>query len=351
MRVETLTINDPRWMAALGRLRHDFYHLPSYVRLDAQRMNATPEALLVSDNERLFFIPYLVRSCNPLFPEMQEPVSDAVSPYGYPGILISDTGRDVSFAAEGFAALRETLAERGVCSAFLRMHPILGNDFTTFFPPGVFTDSSETVAIDLELDESTLQNQIRTNCLKNIKKCVKLCYVARFLSLTEVLDDFVDIYNQTMDRVRAKDSYYFSREYFERIAQLPGVHCCIVNSGPTIVAAAVFFECNGIIQFHLGGTLTEFLSTSPFNLILYDTIHWAKRRGNRWLHLGGGVGGGNDSLLRFKAGFSPTRFHFLTTRLIINEVKYSQLVALKAQAAKLTPETAFASNFFPAYRS
>jgi len=59
MHVETLTNNDPRWTAALCRLRHDFYHLTTYVELEAQRMNATPEALLVSDDKRLFFIPYL----------------------------------------------------------------------------------------------------------------------------------------------------------------------------------------------------------------------------------------------------------------------------------------------------
>ena len=166
-----------------------------------------------------------------------------------------------------------------------------------------------------------------------------------------MLDEFLGIYNQTMDRVNAKDSYYFGREYFARIAQLPGVHCCIIKSGPTILAASIFFECGGIIQLHLGGTRTEFLSTSPFNMILYDMIHWAKSRGNRWLHLGGGVGGEDDSLLRFKAGFSPTRFHFQTARLIINEVKYRQLVDLKAQAVQLTSEMTFDSNFFPAYRS
>ena len=351
MHVETLTTNDPRWTAALCRLRHDFYHLTSYVELEAQRMNATPEALLVSDNERLFFIPYLVRSCNSLFADLQEPVFDAVSPYGYPGILISDAGRDACFAAEGFSAFRESLAERSICSAFLRMHPILGNDFTMLFPPGVFTDSSETVAVDLDMDEAALQNQLRSSCRAKIRKCMKLGYTSRFLTLSEVLDEFCEIYNQTMERVHAKEAYYFSREYFARIAQLPGVHCCITESGQTIVAASVFFECDGIFQYHLGGTLTEFLSTSPVSMNLFDTIVWAKRRGNRWLHIGGGVGGKEDSLFSFKAGFSPTRFQFLTSRMIINESKYHQLVSLKAQEKESSPEALLASNFFPAYRA
>src|SRR5258708_38209970 len=99
MRIETLSIDDPRWTAALSRLRHDFYHEPSCVRLDAGRMQATPEALLASDGERLFFVPYMVRPCDPLFPEMHESVFDVVSPYGYPGALLSDAGREVGFAS------------------------------------------------------------------------------------------------------------------------------------------------------------------------------------------------------------------------------------------------------------
>lgn len=350
MRIETLTINDPRWTAALGRLRHDFYHLPSYVQLDAQRIQATPEAFLVSDGERLFFVPYLIRSCNALFPELQEPVFDVVSPYGYSGILISDTGRDASFAADGFAAFRRTLAERGVCSAFLRMHPILGNDFTTLFPLAVFTNSSETVAVDLDLSETDLTKQLRSGHQTILKKCKSLGYTAKFVPLIDVLDAFIELYKQTMDRVQATDTYYFDREYFASLALLPGVHCCVVESGPTIFAACVLFECGGIVQAHLGGTRTEFFSKSPFTMALFQAILWAKSRGNRWLHLGGGLGGGDDSLLRYKAGFSHTRFHFLTARLIINEIKYRQLVDLKAQAEKLTSEATFESNFFPAYR-
>jgi hypothetical protein len=351
MHIETLSADDPRWTAALSRLHHDFYHEPSYVRLDADRLQATPEALLVSEGERMFFVPYLMRSCGSLFSEMQESIFDVISPYGYPGALLSDAGRDAGFASAAFAAFKETLVERGVCSAFLRMHPILGNDFSTLFPAGTFTDASETVAVDLELDETTLWKQMRNSHQRILKKCSQLGYVGRFVPLSEVLDEFVAIYEQTMNRVQAKDSYYFSREYFTKMARMPGVHCCIVESGTTIAAACLFFERDGMVQAHLGGTRTEFFSTSPFHLTLFQATMWSKSRRNRWLHLGGGVGGGNDTLLNFKAGFSPVRFHFLTSRLIINETKYRQLVDLKSRAVHSTPESVLASSFFPAYRS
>lgn len=351
MRIDTLTADDPRWMEALGRLNHDFYHQPSYVRLEAQRINATPEALLVTDKERLFFVPYLLRSCNLLFHEMQEPVFDAVSPYGYPGLLMSDTGRDANFALAGMAALRETLAKRGVCSAFLRMHPIHGHDFTTLFPSCSFHDSSQTVAIDLQSSDVDILKQMRVGHQRTFKKCKSLGFTARIVSLLDVFEEFVDLYKETMDRVQAADAYYFDKEYFRSLALLPGVHCCVVESGSTIAAACVLFKCDGIVNAHLGGTRTEFLSRSPFTMVLTEGIFWAKSQGNRWALLGGGVGGREDSLFHFKAGFSDSRFPFLTSRLIINDALYHQMVGFKAQSTNVAPETVLESTFFPAYRA
>lgn len=351
MLVETLTTNDPRWVAALSRLSHDFYHQPDYVQLEAQRMKAIPEALLVSDCERLFFVPYLVRSCNLLFPEIQTPLFDAVSPYGYPGILISDCGRNSKFVAQALAVLQETLAERGVCAAFLRMNPIRGHDFVALFPQGTFHDSSQTVVVDLESSETELLKHIRMAVRKRVKRCQALGYKVRIVSLVDVLDTFVEIYSQTMNRVQAKEAYYFDKDYFASLALQPGVHCCVIESGSTIAAACVFCECDGIVNTHLGGTRTDFLAKSPFTMIMVEAMLWAKSRGNRWLQLGGGVGGREDSLLHFKAGFSDKRFPFHTSRLIINDVRYQQLVCFKAKAENVSPDTVLASNFFPAYRA
>jgi len=351
MRIETLTTDDSRWMEVLRVLRHDFHHQPLYVHLEAERMNATAEAILVSQCDQLFFVPYLVRSCNLLLPEICEPAFDAVSPYGYPGILLSEAGRNPTFVQKSIAALRDTLTERGVCSVFLRMNPILGEDFTALFPPNFFHDSSQTVVVDLELDEELVWKQVRRAFNQTYKKGKAFGFTSRIVSLENVLDDFSELYKQTMNRVQANESYYFDREYFASLARLPGVHCCVIENRSTIVAACIFFECDGIVTTHLGGTRTEFLSQSPFTLLVFEAIRWAKSRGNHWLQLGGGVGGREDSLLHFKAGFSDKRIPFLTSRFILDQAKYHQLVCCAANAKHSNSETVLSSGFFPAYRS
>jgi len=340
MDVEHLAIDDPRWPDALRRLRHDFYHLPEYVRLDGEWNRAQPMAFLARSGDEELFIPYLLRRC-----EVEE-VYDVVSPYGYPGLLLSDAARrSPRFAREAMRRLSETLREMGACSAFFRMHPLLSDGLSDLFPEGFFTPAGETVAMDLTLDEGGLWKGIREGHQWTIKKCKRLGFVARMVSLRAYVECVMEIYRETMDRVQAKESYYFGRDYFARLAEMPGhVHCGVVESEGRPAAACIFFECGGIVQAHLGGTRSEFLNKSPFHLLLYSAAEWARSRGNRYLHIGGGVGGSNDRLLQFKRGFSPLRFPFSTLRLVTDEGKYRELTTRRAQAAAV-------SDFFPAYRA
>jgi hypothetical protein len=355
MDVVHLEIDDPQWREALGRLRHDFYHLPEYVRLDSEWNQAQPRAFLARTGDEELFIPYLLRRCDSLFPEVMvgDKIYDVVSPYGYPGLLLSDAGRaSPDFARKAMHRLNETLREMGVCSAFFRMHPLLSNGLSELFPEGFFTAAGETVAMDLTLDEGGLWKGIREGHQWTIKKCKKLGFVPRIVSLREHIERVMEMYWETMDRVQAKDSYYFGRDYFARLGEMPGqVHCWVVESEGRPAAACIFFECGGIVQAHLGGTKSEFLNKSPFHLLLYAAAEWAKSRGNRYLHIGGGVGGSNDRLLQFKRGFSQLLFPFSTLRLITDEGKYRQLTTRRAQAADVSVEDVACGDFFPAYRA
>ncbi len=334
MDVVHLEIDDPRWPDALRRLRHDFYHLPEYVRLDGEWNRAQPMAFLARSGDEELLIPYLLRRCESLGPESMagEEVYDVVSPYGYPGLLLSDAARQSPrFAREAMHRLSETLREMGACSAFLRMHPLLSDGLSELFPEGFFTPAGETVAMDLTLDEGG---------------------VARMVSLRAYVECVMEIYRETMDRVQAKESYYFGRDYFARLAEMPGqVHCAVVELEGQPAAACIFFECDGIVQAHLGGTRSEFLHKSPFHLLLYSAAEWARSRGNRYLHMGGGVGGSNDRLLQFKRGFSPLRFPFSTLRLVTDEGKYRELTSRRARAAAVSVEEVSCGDFFPAYRA
>ena len=71
------------------------------------------------------------------------------------------------------------------------------------------------------------------------------------------------------------------------------------------------------------------------------------REGREILHLGGGLGGREDSLMLFKAGFSDRRHPFRTWRWIVLPEAYARLAAARA-ARRAGP--APSPDFFPAYR-
>jgi lipid II:glycine glycyltransferase (peptidoglycan interpeptide bridge formation enzyme) len=125
----------------------------------------------------------------------------------------------------------------------------------------------------------------------------------------------------------------------------------VVRLDATIVSAALINECNGIVQYHLGATLATFLEQAPKKLLLDYVRTWAKNRGNRIFHLGGGRGGAKDSLYNFKLGFANQTHPFSTLRFVVNEPQYHQWTVSQAQQFSQTPEQLLASNFFPAYRA
>ena len=355
MNLEIIKPQNNLWFETLQQLRHDVYHLPQYVVLDAKRTETTPEAFLLRDEDKIFLVPYLLRSCRDIIDSdaNNEDLFDIISPYGYPGILLSEAARNSpDFATLALTEFRNTLQQKEVCSAFLRLHPILDEKFLDIFPANTFIDNGQTVSIDLTLDEGAIWAKTRRGHQSTINKCKRLGLTARRVDFHDYFDEFLDIYEETMDRVKAKDVYYFSHSYFRELLNLGDrIHLGIVESAGEIVCASLFFESCGIVQAHLGGTRTNFLKQSPFNLLLHFMSLWAKARDNEYLHIGGGVGGKKDNLFTFKSGFSKQRHQFFTLRLVVDETKYSELTISRAKELNKSPEELIESQFFPAYRA
>ena len=353
MNIQTLDLQNPLWRETLTKLNHDAYHLPEYLSLEAKITNTIAQATVISEKDSIFFVPYLLRSCDDLVPAADTKMFDIVSPYGYPGILLSEAAKhNTGFPDRAIKEFQQILLSQGVCSAFLRLHPILSDDFQTLFAPDLFTANGETVSVDLTLDEDKIWAHTRKGHQSTINKCKRLGLVARTVPVAQHLDEFLAIYNETMKRLAAKDSYFFSHEYFNNLLNLGDkLYLGVVESNGQIVCASLFFECCSIIQAHLGGTKTEFLKQSPFNLLLHHMRLWGKQRGNKFLHIGGGVGGKKDNLFTFKSGFSRQRHQFFTMRLVIDEEKYDRLVSQKAQTKNISVAQLKEFNFFPAYRA
>ena len=332
-----LEVDAPEWETVLRAARHDFYHLPAYVALCASQEGGQPRALFVTDDSRAMLLPLVIR-----------PIPggglDAVSPYGYPGPIGVGTD-DPAFLRVAFVAGLQVLHAADIVSAFVRLHPLYPLEPTGI---GTLVPHGQTVSIDLTLPTDELWAQTRTNHRRDITRAVRLGYVARMDQEWRHLDSFKHLYRATMARRSADPFYFFDDAYFDTLRDALGdsLQLCVVEKDGAIGAAGMFVETNGVVQYHLSGSDDALHLVQPTKLMIHFARGWAKDRGNRVLHLGGGVGGDSDSLLWFKGGFSPDRHTFATLRMVIDERKYGRLV--EAHDPRLDPGVR--SGYFPLYR-
>jgi hypothetical protein len=333
-------MDDPAWEDALARVPHDVYHLPGYARVEAEVNDATPVAFVHVGERSTFLLPLLLR------PVPGSAGVDAISPYGYPGPASDARLDDDGEWRAAVQSLQDCLRSRGVVACFVRLHPLLPGRLDALARAGTVVQHGHTVSVDLTVPEDVLWARTRSNHRRNIEQ-------ARRSGLEVVFDDwsrlpeFVEAYHETMRRVGATESYFFPPAYFDCLrGQVPGsVHLAVVDDGGTLAGGGIFFEQDGIVQYHLGATRSHYLPRQPTKLLFDEVRRWASARGDRAFHLGGGVGGRVNPLFHFKAGFSDDRPPFFTWRLVPDPEGYA--AALEAAGRELPADD---SGWFPAYR-
>lgn len=352
LRGEFLQPDDPRWASLLSRLKHDVYHLPEYLCLNARwQEDGTPLAFVVQEAGSCFFVPFILWSVpNEIGDESK--LFDAISPRGFPGPLIAADSADdlLSFAPRAVEAFVEGLRALGVVSAYIRLHPLLPLPLGALEQAGSLVDHGDTVSIDLRLPLEEHWRQTRQNHRRDMDKATRRGYLARIDPDWQSLGAFADVYRQSMERIGAEIHWRLPPEYFMDLRATLGrnVHLCVVEVDNELAAGAIITEVDGISEYHLAGTADAHVGASPSKLAIDFARRWAKQRGNHTLHLAGSIKRG-DSLSHFKTGFSPLLHPVYSWRLVPNPDAYGLLVGRWQVRARVTADGP--EPFFPAYRT
>jgi len=352
MQCRLLTPDSPLWLECLSAARHDFYHLPQFAELSASDAEEQPRALFAESGRNRFFVPLIVRPVK-LAEEADWKNLDAISPYGYPcplAFTLDGGNPDAGFLSEALQSMSTVLGEHRIISIFLRLHPLLPLPTAPFQNHGCLVQHGQTVFVDLTLAHEVMWQQTSSTTRNLINAAKRKHYVVDMDRTSENLNAFVELYGETMRRVGSANQYFFSREYFTQLLQgmKDHLHLCLVRVEGAVAGGGIFSESCGIVQYHLSGTKEEYLNSQSTRFMLDFIRTWAKDRGNREFHLGGGLGAAEDSLFRFKASFSPLRRPFYTWRRIVDPDAYNNEVAQweRLAATKADP----LDGFFPAYR-
>ncbi|MBD5308361.1 MAG: GNAT family N-acetyltransferase [Bacteroides sp.] len=329
---------------------HDVYYLSGYVKAFKEHGDGQPVLIWwEADNMKAACVIMLRDIANDKRFSSLKPAKyfDAVTPYGYGGFIFSSDPSEMQLA-QLKNEFNGILKEWNIISVFFRFHPVLDN---AKFSSGIcdVIDLGRTISMDLESPEriwANLSSKNRNLVRKAEKNDVRI-YNDTGLGILRI---FKDIYDGTMTADHASNYYFFNDKFYESIDTdlKDNYKVFYAMVGEKIVSASIILFDNKQVHYHLSGSLPQYRSLAPSNLLLYKVALWGSENGYRTFHLGGGIGSAEDALYKFKAAFNRNSDDkFSIGKLIVNQEAYSELVNIRCN----DKEFDINSNFFPLYRS
>ncbi len=322
--------------------KHDVYWLSGYVKAFQIHGDGEPMLFYYEEDETRGINVVMKRDISKdsrfsgVIPEGQ--FYDFATPYGYGGWIIEGDKTESLF--ETYSAWME---RNGIVSEFVRFHPMLQNHKKCYDTYEVI-QLGEVVHMDLSSTDD-IWNNITSKNRNMIRKAAKndiKIYNGRY---PQIYDIFRDIYNKTMDKDNAEEYYYFDEMFYKSVLEdLPqNAQVFWAEKDNVVIAASIMLATNGYMNYHLSGSLREYSSLAPTNLLLYNAALWGAANGYKSLYLGGGVGSGGDNLFKFKRAFYKGDLcHFYIGKKIYDKSSYDKLVKINGDKE---------SSFFPRYRA
>jgi hypothetical protein len=262
------------------------------------------------------------------------PERDAISPYGYPGIVAADFGA-VGATSKSTAALDADsidFSATGLVSVFVR-HTL---------SPSPLAGAAERNVV--QIADPALPPKRRGSDRNRINRNRRAGYevqvVAGPQTTSEQRAGFLAAYEQTMRRTGATERYFFGAAYFDRILESEAAWLAIARApGAQLAAASLAVRSDGFLHYYLSGSADAHLRDSPMKNVVAALVDLSAEQGLP-LNLGGGLSRG-DALEEFKRGFANREQPWQVSEVVCDRAAYDRLSAGHASSP----------GFFPAYRS
>jgi hypothetical protein len=354
-----------RWTALVARLPshlRDIHFLPEYGRIYREAYGFTPFLAVHFDADNFVLQPFVRRPLQDL-PFLAEAAdkgafSDIANPYGYGGPLsnVSESGAAQGLYGKFAELLSAWCCSEQIASEFTSLHPFMAQHQRSLVD-GVLAPeyAKEVVFIGLDADGQRFKESFRKGHRSSISAAVRAgIQVARVVPTAANLKLFNEMYEETMVRRNAADRWFVPEDYFERcIVSLGEKRASLVFAyvGDRLESGCLLIHDFDTAYYHFAATYANHPASGVNNLMVFEAANIAGSMGYRRLHLGGGVTGAeDDSLLRFKAGFSNLRAPLYTYFSIRDRAAYERLCTRKRAYEVATAGAESLSDFVPVYR-
>ena len=266
---------------------------------------------------------------------------DAISPYGYPGLVEGSGGIRRSNSGEAAADTPATppaldpesidFSATGLVTIFLR--------HTLADPPLAGASERNVVQIADPALPAKSRGSDRNQINKNLRNGYALSLVPGPETSPSQRAGFLAAYEQTMHRAGAAQRYFFAAAYFDRILEFPHSWLALAHAPDgTIAAASIAAASDGYLHYYLSGSANSRLRDSPMKNVVASLLELSAEL-RLPLNLGGGISRG-DRLEEFKRGFANRELPWRSSEIVADPSAYARLSAGRN-----------AGDFFPAYRA
>jgi len=298
----------------------DVYFQEEYMKLYEKEAEEAV-CFVFEKNDKIFLFPFLRRQ----FEYQDNIYYDFETAYGYGGPIANV--EDDEFFNQAMESFKNYCSEHNYIAGFVRFHPLINNQKILSKIGSVIFDR-HTVAIDLSLsDEEIWMKEIHKQNRNLIKKGAKLGLEFIVDREFKNIDEFVKLYDLTMNKVGADSFYYFDKNYYILFkSYIKNSFLGLVKFNGEIIAGAIFFYSEDYGHYHLSASNPKYLRMNPNNFMLFEASKELKVLGIKKFHLGGGYDAEEqNSLFQFKRKFSRSKYDFYIGKLIFNQMIYSEI--------------------------
>lgn len=327
-----------KWAGYLKKsVDHDIYHTLHYHQLDKRG----EPMLFVYENEDTFIaLPLLKRNIDNV------DFFDFTSSYGYTGPISNKKFDSLSNTViEHFRfSFADFMQHNRAVSVFSRLNPFI-NQCALLDKMGGVRNNGRTIYIDLRQSLEEQRSQYDKRLYRQIRQLRKKGYLIKCADTQDEVRLFTDMYNKNMLRLHADQSYFFNVAYFTELLKNTEFNCrlLLIYEGDQMICGATVMWSEGVIRNHLSATSESHIQFSPSKLLTDEISVMGRELGMKFFHLGGGVGGREDTLFKFKLAFSNLLLEDNIWCYVADEQVYNQLVEQKNVKEN--------KEYFPLYRN
>lgn len=350
--LEVINIDESdKWDSMVKSFRnYDAYYLSGYTKAFKLHGDGEPKLIYYHDEEIRAINVVMIRDIaeDKRFKDKIETKSlfDITTPYGYGGFIIEGNPNDNNLK-EFNKEYSNYCRSKNIISEFVRFHPVLKN---SKFNNEIYDviDLGKTITVDL-VSKEQIWNDLSSKNRNVIRKAIKSGVEIYWGRSSELINEFIPLYNATMNKDNATDYYYFNKEFYKSVLDDLRYNSLIFYAlyNQKVISMSMILFGNESMHYHLSASDRVYQNLAATNLLLYEAACWGCENGYKSFHLGGGLASKEDSLFKFKKAFNKnSETYFSIGKKIFDQEKYDELIEIRLQENEFDIDT----TFFPKYR-